>query len=63
MPHRKVLVSGTFLCDFWLGINGGLSKVWADNEKKGVVNLNVGRGAIAAAFFFFGITWSFFYPV
>lgn len=60
MPRRKVLVIGTLLCAFWLGINGGLTKVWADNEKKGVVNLAVGRGAVAA-YFCFGITWSFVY--
>lgn len=60
MPRRKVLVVGTFLCAFWLGINGGLSKVWADNEKKGIVGLGVGRGAVAA-YFFFGITFSFSY--
>ena len=60
MPRRKVLVIGTFLSAFWLGINGGLSKVWADNEKKGIVDLGVGRGAVAA-YFFFGITFSFSY--
>jgi len=60
MPRRKVLVIGTFLCAFWLGINGGLSKVWADNEKKGTVDLGVGRGAVAA-YFLFGITYSFAY--
>jgi len=60
VPRRKVLVIGTFLCAFWLGINGGLSKVWADNEEKGTVDLSVGRGAVAA-YFFFGITYSFAY--
>ncbi len=60
MPRRKVLVAGTFICAFWLGINGGLSKVWADNYKKGVIDLGIGRGAVAA-FFLFTITWSFTY--
>jgi len=60
IPRRKVLVIGTFLCAFWLGINGGLSKVWADNDKKGTIDLGVGRGAVAA-YFFFGITYSFTY--
>ena len=60
VPRRKVLVVGTFLCALWLGINGGLSKVWADNTKKGIIDLGVGRGA-AAAFFLFGITYSFTY--
>ena len=60
MPRRKVLVIGTSLCAFWLAINGGLSKVWADNDKKGTVDLGMGRGAVAA-YFFFGITYSFTY--
>ena len=60
VPRRKVLIFGTLLCAFWLGINGGLSKVWADNNKKGIINLGVGRGAVAA-FFLFCITYSFTY--
>jgi len=60
MPRRKVLVVGTLLCGLWLGINGGLSKVWTDNYKKGVIDLGVGRGAVAA-FFLFGITYAFTY--
>jgi MFS family permease len=60
MPRRRVLVMGTLLCAFWLGINGGLSKVWADNDKKGTIDLAVGRGAVAA-YYFFGITYSFTY--
>jgi hypothetical protein len=60
MPRRKVLVVGTLLCAIWLGINGGLSKVWTDNSKKGIIDLGVGRGAVAA-FFLFGITYSFTY--
>ena len=59
-PRRKILVIGTFLCAFWLGINGGLSKVWADNDEKGTVDLGVGRGAVAA-YFFFGSTYWFTY--
>ena len=60
VPRRKVLVVGTFLCAFWLGINGGLYKVWVDNNMKGIIDLSVGRGA-AAAFFLFAITYSFTY--
>ena len=60
MPRRKVLVVGTLLCGLWLGINGGLSKVWTDNYKNGIIDLGVGRGAVAA-FFLFGITYSFTY--
>ena len=60
MPRRKLLVIGTLICAVWLGVNGGLSKVWIDNSKKGIVDLGVGRGAVAA-FFLFSITWSFTY--
>ena len=60
VPRRKVLVVGTFLCAFWLGINGGLYKVWVDNKTKGIIDLSVGRGA-AAAFFLFAISYSFTY--
>ena len=60
MPRRKVLVVGTLMCAVWLGINGGLSKVWIDNNQKGITDLGVGRGAVAA-FFLFSITWSFTY--
>ena len=60
MSRRKVLIIGTFLCAFWLGISGGLFKVRADNDKKGIVDLGVGRGAVVA-FLFFGITYSFTY--
>ena len=60
MPRRKVLVVGTLLCGLWLGINGGLSKVWTDNYKSGIIDLGVGRGAVAA-FFLFGITYAFTY--
>ena len=47
----KILVIGTFLASFWLGINGGLSKVWVDNDQKGTVGLSVGRGDVAEYFF------------
>ena len=60
VPRRKVLIIGTLICAVWLGVNGGLSKVWIDNSKKGIVDLGVGRGAVAAFFLFF-ITWSFTY--
>ena len=60
MPRRKVLIVGSILCALWLGINGGLSKVWTDNYKNGIIDLGVGRGAVAA-FFLFGITYSFTY--
>ena len=60
VPRRKILVVGTLMCAFWLGINGGLSKVWTDNYKSGIIDLGVGRGAVAAFFLFF-ITWSFTY--
>ena len=60
MPRRKLLIVGTLICAIWLGINGGLSKVWIDNNKRGIVDLGVGRGAVAA-FFLFSITWSFTY--
>ena len=54
MPRRKALTVGTFACAIMLAINGALSAKWAhqpvDHE-----NLAVGRGAVAA-YFFFGIS-------
>ena len=60
VSRRKILIVGTLICAVWLGINGGLSKVWIDNNQKGIIDLSVGRGAVAA-FFLFSITWSFTY--
>jgi len=59
MPRRKVLVIGTAVCSVMLAINGGLSAKWA-NTPEDQKNLNVGRGAVAA-FFFFNIIYSFAY--
>jgi len=59
MPRRGALVYGTFVCAIMLAINGGLSAKWAhtpDDQK----NLNVGRGAVAA-YFWFNIIYSFAY--
>ncbi|KAB5592909.1 Lactose permease [Ceratobasidium theobromae] len=59
MPRRKILVFGTIACSVMLAINGGLSAKWAntpDDQK----DLKVGRGAVAA-FFFFNIIFSFAY--
>lgn len=51
MPRRQALIWGTLGSGILLAINGGLSAKWAhtpaDQE-----NLNVGRGAIAAYFWF-----------
>ena len=59
MPRRLALVFGTFACAVMLAINGGLSARWA-HEDPNHHNLAVGRGAIAA-YFFFGIIYSFAY--
>ena len=59
MPRRKVLVIGTFICAILLAINGGLSARWAQMEV-GAQDLKVGRGAVAA-YFFFNIVYSFTY--
>ncbi|TDL18995.1 general substrate transporter [Rickenella mellea] len=59
MPRRKVLVWGTLACAILLGVNSGLSAQWA-KYKPGEENLKVGRGAVAA-FFFFNIVISFAY--
>ncbi|KAG8743615.1 hypothetical protein FRC10_011678 [Ceratobasidium sp. 414] len=59
MPRRKVLVIGTAVCSVMLAINGGLSAKWA-NTPEDQKNLNVGRGAVAA-FFWFNIIYSFAY--
>lgn len=59
MPRRKVLIIGTFICSLLLAINGGLSARWAQMEE-GLQDLNVGRGAVAA-YFFFNIVYSFTY--
>jgi hypothetical protein len=56
MPRRKVLVIGTFLSGIMLGINGGLSRVWA-HEPATQHNLSVGKGAVAS-FMFFNISES-----
>jgi len=61
MPRRLALVYGTFVCAIMLAINGGLSAVWAHQSANGgTANLSVGRGAVAA-FFFFNIIYSFAY--
>lgn len=57
MPRRKALYIGTFVCAIMLAINGGLSAKWA-HEPAGHQNLNVGRGAVAA-YFWFNISQSF----
>lgn len=59
MPRRTVLIIGTFICALLLAINGGLSAQWA-NTAGGIQDLNVGRGAVAA-YFFFNIVYSFTY--
>jgi MFS family permease len=59
MPRRKVLVIGTAVCAVLLAINGGLSAKWAQTPED-QKDLNVGRGAVAA-FFFFNIIYSFAY--
>src|SRR5260370_40287095 len=59
MPRRNALVFGTFACAVMLAINGALSAKWA-HEDPNHHNLAVGRGAVAA-YFFFGIIYSFAY--
>lgn len=59
MPRRKVLVIGTAVCAVMLAINGGLSAKWAQTPED-QKDLKVGRGAVAA-FFFFNIIYSFAY--
>jgi len=61
MPRRKVLSVGTLVCGIMLGINGGLSAKWA-HQPVGHENLAVGRGAVAA-YFFFGIGMFLIYYV
>lgn len=51
MPRRKALIIGTFLSGVMLAINGGLSAKWAHQDPNHL-DLNVGRGAVAAYFFF-----------
>jgi MFS family permease len=65
MPRRKVLVIGTFVCAIMLAINGGLSALWAKQVRErgggdASGDLSVGRGAVAA-YFFFNIIYSFSY--
>lgn len=63
MPRRLVLVWGTFICAIFLAINGGLSALWAKQSSEsgtGNGSLSVGRGAVAA-YFFFNIIYSFAY--
>lgn len=57
MPRRKALYIGTFVCAIMLAINGGLSAKWAHQDPNHE-NLNVGRGAVAA-YFWFNISESF----
>jgi len=59
MPRRSALVIGSFACAVMLAINGALSRVWAHQDLLHP-NLNVGRGAVAA-YFFFNIIFSFTY--
>ncbi|KZS98016.1 general substrate transporter [Sistotremastrum niveocremeum HHB9708] len=59
MPRRLALVWGTFGSAVFLAINGALSAVWA-HQPAGQQNLSVGRGAVAA-YFFFNIVYSFAY--
>src|SRR5258705_389787 len=59
MPRRKALVFGTFACAVMLAINGALSAKWA-HEDPNHHNLAVGKGAVAA-YFFFNIIYSFAY--
>ena len=59
MPRRKVLIIGTFLCSILLAINGGLSTRWGQFPA-GDQNLSVGKGAVAA-YFFFNIVYAFTY--
>lgn len=61
MPRRKALIYGTFACSILLAINGGLSAKWAHlSTAAQASNLAVGRGAVAA-YFFFNIVYSFAY--
>lgn len=59
MPRRKALVFGTFGSAVMLAINGGLSAKWAHTPED-QKNLAVGKGAVAA-YFFFNIIYSFAY--
>jgi hypothetical protein len=59
MSRRKALIYGTIGSAFCLAINGGLSAAWA-HEDPNHHNLNVGRGAVAA-YFWFNIVYSFAY--
>jgi len=59
MPRRKVLVIGTLLCSGMLAINGALTVKWA-HEPADSKNLSVGKGSVAA-YFFFNIIYSFSY--
>jgi len=60
MPRRTALTYGTFACAVMLAINGGLSSKWAHQDPLKPPNLNIGRGAVAA-YFFFNIIISFAY--
>jgi len=60
MPRRKVLYIGTFVCAIMLAIHGGLSAKWNSNALKGITDLKIGQGAVAA-YFFFNIIYSFAY--
>ncbi|CAE6439961.1 unnamed protein product [Rhizoctonia solani] len=59
MPRREVLIYGTAASAVLLAINGGLSAKWAQSPE-GEKDLKVGRGAVAA-FFWFCIVNSFAY--
>jgi len=60
MPRRPVLIWGTLICALMLGINGALSWKWAHNASLGITDLSVGKGAVAA-YFFFGLIYGFTY--
>jgi len=59
MPRRLALVWGTLACATMLAINGALSCKWAHTPADHK-NLAVGKGAVAA-YFFFNIIFSFAY--
>jgi hypothetical protein len=59
MPRRKVLISGTFACACFLGMNGALSARWAQLPES-AKNLSIGQAAVAS-FFFFNFTFNFTY--
>jgi len=57
MPRRTALIWGTLLSALLLGINGGLSRVWAHTVNPA---LSIGQGAVAS-YFLFNIVYSFAY--